>query len=276
MRRLAGLALFACALAAHAELKPEWELGAGVTALTLPDYRGSDESRGYVLPFPYVIYRGEKLRLDRQGVRGVFFESERFELDVSLNATPPVDSDRNRAREGMPHLDPTLEIGPRLNVTLARNRVEEWALSLRLPLRAVIATDLSHWKAAGYTAYPHLSLDFRTAFLDGKWNVGVQAGPLFGTGSYHEYFYQVDPEHAAPGRPAYEARGGYSGALVLAAITRRFRKSWVGAFVRYDSLQGAAFESSPLVRRDYSVMAGIALAWVFAQSDQRVEVDVED
>lgn len=276
MRRLAGLALFACALAAHAELKPEWELGAGVSALTLPDYRGSDESRGYVLPFPYVIYRGEKLRLDRQGLRGVFFESERFELDASLNATPPVDSDRNRAREGMPHLDPTLEIGPRLNVTLARDRVEEWALTLRLPVRAVIATDLSHWKAAGYTAYPHLSLDFRPAFPGGKWNVGLQAGPLFGTGRYHEYFYQVDPEHAAPGRPAYEARGGYSGALALAAITRRFRRSWIGAFVRYDSLRGAAFESSPLVRRDYSVMAGIALAWVFAQSDKRVEVDVED
>lgn len=276
MRMLVGLALFACALQARAELKPEWELGAGVTGFTLPDYRGSDESRGYVLPFPYVIYRGNRLRLDRQGLRGVLFEGNRFEFDLSMNATPPVDSDKNRAREGMPHLDPTLEIGPRLNYTIARNRAHDWALTFRLPVRAVIATDLSHWKSAGYTAYPHLAYETRPALFGGTWNIGVQAGPLYGTRGYHEYFYQVDPAHATPERPAYEARGGYSGALAIASISRRFQTLWLGAFVRYDTLKGAAFESSPLVRRDYALMAGVAVAWVFAESARRVEVDVED
>ena len=65
---------------AHAELRPEWEFGLGASAFTLPDYRGSDESRGYVLPFPYVIYRGERVRVDRQGMRGIFFESDRVEV----------------------------------------------------------------------------------------------------------------------------------------------------------------------------------------------------
>lgn len=276
MRFAAGMLLLLCSLTLRAELRPEWELGAGVTGFTLPDYRGSDESRGYVLPFPYLIYRGEKLRLDRGGVRGVFFDTDRVQVDLSMTATPPVDSDKNRARQGMAHLDPTLEIGPRLKITLARDRLEDWALTLRLPVRAVIATDFSHWKAAGYTAYPHLALDTRPVFLGGRWNLGLQAGPLYGTGAYHEYFYQVDAEHATPERPAYEARGGYSGALAIASITRRFRKVWLGAFVRYDTLKGAAFESSPLVRRDYAVMAGVAIAWVFAESGRRVEVDVED
>jgi outer membrane scaffolding protein for murein synthesis (MipA/OmpV family) len=261
---------------AHAELRPEWELGAGLTAVTLPDYRGSDENRGYVLPFPYVIYRGDKLRVDRQGVRGVLFESERVEFDLSLSATPPVDSDKNRAREGMPHLDPTLEIGPRLNIRLLENKAREWALNFRMPVRAVIATDLSYAEGAGYVAYPHVTLDTRPVLFGGKWNVGLQAGPLYGTRRYHEYFYGVAPEFATPERPAFEARGGYSGALALASVTRRIGKLWLGAFARYDTLKGARFEDSPLVRRDYAVMAGFAVAWVFAESARRVEVEVDD
>jgi outer membrane protein len=276
--RTASLALLLCASAsmARAELRPEWEFGVGATAFSLPDYRGSDESRAYLLPFPYVIYRGDKLRVDRGGVRGVLFETDHVEFDLSMSATPPVDSDKNRARRGMPRLDPTLEIGPRLNVTLVRDRANDRALTFRLPLRAVIATDLSHAEGAGYVAYPHLSFDTRPTFFGGRWNLGLQAGPLFATQRYHRYFYAVDPQFATPERPPYAASGGYSGTLAVASITRRFRSVWVGAFARYDTLKGAAFEASPLMRRDYSLMAGVALAWVFAESARKVEVDVDD
>ena len=275
MKRLFALAALAAAAPAYAELKPEWELGAGATVFTLPDYRGSDESRTYVLPFPYVIYRGERLRVDRQGVRGMFFESDRVELDLSANATPPVD-EKNRAREGMPHLHPTIELGPRLNFILLRDRPNERALTLRLPVRAVVATDFSDARWVGFTAYPHLSADLRPELLGGKWNLGLQAGPLYGTGRYHDYFYSVEPQFASAERPAYDARSGYSGTMALASIARRFDKVWVGAFARYDTLKGAAFESSPLVRRDSALMWGIAAAYVFTESARRVEVDVED
>jgi outer membrane scaffolding protein for murein synthesis (MipA/OmpV family) len=277
MTRTALLAaLLPLAHPALAELRPEWEFGAGATAFSLPDYRGSDESRAYLLPFPYVIYRGDKLRVDRGGVRGVLFETDRFEFDLSLSGTPPVDSDKNRARQGMPSLDPTLEIGPRLNVTLLRDRVNNRALTFRLPVRAVIATDLSHAEGAGYVAYPHLTFETRPVFFGGRWNVGLQAGPLFATRAYHSYFYAVEPQFATPERPAYAPGGGYSGTLALASISRRWQRYWIGAFARYDTLKGAAFESSPLMRRDYSVMAGIAFAWVFAESARKVEVDVDD
>jgi outer membrane scaffolding protein for murein synthesis (MipA/OmpV family) len=264
------------ALPARAELRPEWEFGLGATAFTLPDYRGSDESRGYVFPFPYLVYRGDFLRVDRQGARGVFFESERVELDLSMSATPPVDSEDNRARQGMPRLDPTIEIGPRLNLTLARDRAKEWALNLRIPVRAVIATDLSYAQNAGYVAYPHLTLDTRPVFLGGKWNLGLQAGPMYASRKYHRYFYAVDDEFATSERPAYAASGGYSGTLALASLTRRFRSFWIGGFARYDTLKGTAFEASPLVKRDYSFMTGIAFAVVFAESERKVEVEVDD
>ena len=49
--------------------RPLWELGVGVAGLRLPDYRGSDQSRGYVLPLPYIVYRGTWLKADRDGAR---------------------------------------------------------------------------------------------------------------------------------------------------------------------------------------------------------------
>ncbi len=275
MRLLFALALL-LALPAHAELRPEWELGLGATGFTFPDYRGSDERRSFVLPFPYVIYRGDILRVDRQGVRGVFFESDRVELDFSASGTPPVDSDKNRAREGMPDLDPTFEIGPRLNVVLARDHDRERARSLRLPVRAVIATDLSYADGAGVVAYPNLTYDARPRFFEGRWRLGLQAGLLYATRRYHRYFYQVDPQFATPERPAYTASGGYSGAALAASLTRRFEKIWLGGFARFEALKGVAFESSPLVRRDYAFTAGIAVAYVFAESGNKVEVEVED
>ena len=268
--RAALLALGLLSQAANAEPLPRWELGLGVTGFTLPDYRGSDEKRGYVYPFPYVLYRGEHLRVDREGPRAVLFETLRAEIDLSFHGTLPVRSGRNRAREGMPDLDPTLEAGPQLSWTVLGNRKSDTRLDLRLPVRMVAAADLdlSNVRRAGYVFHPHL----RWTAGRGGWDLGAEAGVLYASGKYHRHFYSVDAQFAAAERPAYEARGGYSGAVASAGVSRRFGKLWVGAFVRYDSVRGAAFEDSPLVKRAHNAMAGIALAWVFAASPDLVDV----
>ena len=259
------------AASAQAELRPKWELGFGATAFTLPDYRGSDERRDYLFPLPFFVYRGEKVRVDRQGLRGIFFESDRVQFDISLSGSPPVDSAKNQARQGMPDLDPLLEVGPLVNITLWRDRVTSEQLDLRLPLRYAIATDFSHAHGAGWVFNPNLALNLRPD-LRGRWNLGVTTGPIFATGKYHEFYYGVDPQFATPDRPAYSAKGGYSGWASLLSLSRRYQKLWVGAFARYDVLSGAAFENSPLVRRSSSWMAGIAAAWIITESDRMVEV----
>lgn len=272
-RVLFAVMISAATLPARAEELPLWEFGLGPLGLRLPDYRGSDENRSYLYPFPYFVYRGRVLRVDREGVRGILFESDRIELGLSLHGTPPTESEKNRARQGMPDLDPTLEVGPRLNLTLLRDRAKDWRLDLRLPVRAAIASDFSDAKGIGWVFAPHLALDMRPTFLGGKWNVGVQAGPLYATSRFHQYFYAVDPQFATPERPAYSPGGGYSGALGLVYVSRRFSSLWLGGFARYDTLKGAVFEASPLVKRDHSVMAGISLAWVFAESREKVDID---
>ncbi|HHO70113.1 MAG TPA: hypothetical protein ENN02_01365, partial [Halothiobacillus sp.] len=53
----------------------------------------------------------------------------------------------------------------------------------------------------------------------------------------------------------------------------RFGQLWVGGFLRYDNLSGAAFADSPLVETRHSLMAGIGTAWVFGKSSRQVPVD---
>jgi outer membrane scaffolding protein for murein synthesis (MipA/OmpV family) len=252
-----------------------WEFGLGATGLYLPDYRGANQSRAYAFPLPFVVYRGDRFRVDRDGIRGIFVDTDRIELDVSVFGTVPVDSSKNDARQGMPDLDATLELGPVLQITLARDRRIDYnyRLQLRLPARAVFPTDIVHWDYAGWTFYPNLALDLRPEFLGGRWNVGFQGGLLYATRQYNEYFYSVAPQFATPERPAYAAPGGYSGWVSFATISRRFGKLWVGAYVRYDSLHGATFEASPLVKRDYAISGGIGIAWVFAESKTLVETE---
>src|SRR5258708_19369460 len=57
--RTAPLLLCLAAHFACAEQFPLWEAGLGIGATTLPHYRGSDQSRTWVLPIPYLDYRGE-------------------------------------------------------------------------------------------------------------------------------------------------------------------------------------------------------------------------
>jgi outer membrane scaffolding protein for murein synthesis (MipA/OmpV family) len=264
------LCALAAAPAAAGEL-PLWELGVGVGAFALPDYRGSDEGRGYVLPVPYLVYRGEFLRADRHGIRGELFESERVKLNLSVAASLPVNSSRNAARAGMPDLDPSAEVGPSLELALWRSSDRRDLLELRLPLRAAFTLESSP-RAIGWVATPNLNLDLAGRGALAGWNFGFMAGPVYGSRRQHEYFYGVAPQFAQqPARPAYAAPGGYAGLQFLAAASRRFDGFWVGAFVRADTLRGAAFEASPLVKRDTYFAAGAGIAWVLGVSRERVE-----
>ena len=244
---------------------PLWEVGVGLFPSTFPAYRGSEDQQYYLLPFPYLVYRGDYLRLDREGLRARLFDTDRVQLNISVNAAPPANSDDSKARDGMPDLDPTVEIGPSLNILLAE-LTDKHSLKLRLPVRSVIATDLGGTEQAGWISYPHLELGSKDVF--GGWDAGLSLGPLFGSGKYHAYYYTVDPQYATATRPAYSASGGYSGTQTLATLSRRFNRIWMGGFIRYDNLSGAQFEDSPLLETDHSFMAGIAIAWIFKQSSR--------
>lgn len=271
--------LMACVLltalfppAARSEGLPLWELGAGAAPLRVPDYRGSEEVRNYLLPVPSFVYRGEIFRADREGVRVQLLDSERVDLNLSVNGSVPVDSDRNRARQGMDDLRPLFEIGPRANIHLVGNAESHVALDLRVPVRAAFTFRNGGLRDVGYVAAPQLNLDLRwpSATADDRWNIGLLVEVPFADRRLNDYFYGVSAADATPTRPAYRARSGYAGWQALAAMSRRVDRWWFGGFIKYDDVSNSVFADSPLVTQRRQVSGGFAVIYVFARSSTLV------
>lgn len=261
----------ALALSAHAELKPKWELGLGASTLRLPDYRGSDESRNYAFPLPYVVYRGDTIKADREGARAELLDfGDKAHLDLGVNGSIPVSSVRNHARQGMPSLSGAIEMGPALEVHFYRSDEDRVRLKMRVPV--TYGVTLGHDIGTdGWQASPNLNLDIRSVAGLTGWNLTMLAGPIYGTRKRHAYFYDVAPQYATAERPAYQATAGYSGAQFIAGLSKRYERTWVGAFMRYDNLNGAVFRDSPLVKTRSYLAGGVAVAWVLGQSSEMVE-----
>jgi MipA family protein len=264
---VAGL-LSAAAAPAIAEDKPLWELGVGTGVLVFNDYRGSNTTHAYPLPFPYFVYRGKLFKADDKGLRGLFLNQERVELELSVNGTAPVRN--NAARSGMPELRSTVEIGPQLDVHLWRSDDRRVRLDLRLPVRSAFTVQAEP-RLVGTFVAPNLSLDIGQSPGSEGWKLGLLAGPLFADHRYDGYFYSVAPQFAIAGRPAFDAPAGYAGAQMLVALTRRYPNWWIGAYVRHDTLAGASFAASPLVKSDSYWSGGVGIAWIIGRSSQLVE-----
>lgn len=251
---------------------PLWEAGLGGTALIMPDYRGSDETRTYLFPFPFLVYRGDILKIDREQISGLLFKTNRLQLDMSFHGSVPVESAKNKARQGMPDLDPTFEIGPSLQVLLAENKTSEYKITLTFPVRAVLSTDWKTLNTVGWNFSPRLNIDLFNIGRKG-WDFGLSLGPIFGDQVFHNYYYQVDKAYATPERPAYSAQGGYGGMQCALFLGKQFKKIVLGMFVRGESLHGTAFSESPLLKTSFSVMGGLYFSWIFMESKTLVEAD---
>jgi outer membrane protein len=247
---------------------PLWELGLGIGAVGFRDYRGSDTTHAYPVPVPYFIYRGRYLQADRSGLKSKLFNQDRVELNVSLNATTPVRN--NATRQGMPELRSTVEIGPALEVHVWRSASERVKLDVRLPVRVAFAVGSPGF--IGWFSNPNINVDIADAAGLRGWHLGMLTGPLFAARRYDAYYYSVAPQYATLDRPSYQAAGGYAGSQVLAAVSKRYPKFWIGAYLRYDVLDGASFENSPLVKSHSYWSGGIGIAWMISHSAHLVNV----
>ena len=214
-----------------AEIKPLWELGIGMVGLNAPDYRGSQQQRNYLLPFPYLVYRGKRFKANRDGLRGLLYQSERVRLDISMDGAVPVNSDDNIIRHGMPNLNPMFEVGPSLKVLLAQNIAGMDKLNLILPLRTAFATDFTQINHEGWLFHPQLGMNINTA---NNLNFGITVGPLYADQDYHDYYYGVASQYATATRPTYTAKSGYSGTRLVMAVSWKLKHLQFGAFLRYD------------------------------------------
>ena len=238
---------------------PKWELGLGVGALILPHYRGSDQDAYYVAPIPYIKYNGDRFRVDKEGAHLDFYKGNKVKIDASTAFYLSVDSDKNRARTGMPSLEHIVEIGPRIQFNLYKSFDNSTRLIFAIPLRKAIATDLGSLDDIGWVVAPYLQL---RNFTKG-WESAIAIGPVWADEEYHDYFYQVDRQYVKADRQFYDAKAGYSGSRLAVTTSTRSGNVFFGLFAKYDYLDGAVFLNSPLVKKKDSFTAGIALSYVF-------------
>jgi hypothetical protein len=119
---------------------PLWEIGGFWVGVSQQAYPGSDQQVNRGLGLPFLVYRGQFLRADREtaGLRAI--KTPRFELDIGVAGSFGESSDDIEARQGMPDLGTLVEFGPRVKWNLGAGP-GGGAWRLELPLRGVF--DLS-------------------------------------------------------------------------------------------------------------------------------------
>lgn len=250
---------------------PKWELGLGAGVLRMPAYRGAPGRKNTWLPVPYLAYRGGRIKVDEEGVRGTLLHRERFHLDFSVAGSLPV-SGGDGIRKGMSRLDPIGEVGPSLEVALgqAGDRHLEWEQLwwLRLPLRAALSVGDPLVGYRGWVFSPSVDWTWVKGIQQSRWRWNLSMGPIFASQRYHDYFYTVGANDVNAARTAYGAEAGYSGRRISLTLSVNSKKWFVGGFVRYDDLHGAVFEDSPLVETRGYLAMGIAVSRIFMQSEE--------
>lgn len=239
------------------------ETGIGMSASHVPHYIGSDQTSNYYLPFPYIHYRSEKLNIDRNLIQTKLWGYGNFSLEVSLGGSIPVDSETNRAREGMDDLDFLIEAGPALHYYFLGDRTQDNALFLTLPVRMAVASNFTYFHQKGFTSNP--TLVWRRGYFIDQFLIKPQVmlGMRNASDEYHDYIYGVDPRFATESRDEYEGSTGYGGWRMAYSTVVRWENKLFGFFVNYVNTEGATFDDSPLYKQEDALMAGVAFAHIF-------------
>ncbi|BHH86329.1 MipA/OmpV family protein [Desulforhopalus sp. 52FAK] len=251
------------------EKLPLYEYGVVGLAAQLPHYRGSDEYSSYAFPLPYFIYRGEKIKANRDGLRGIFWRNAHFQTDISISGNPPV-TDDNDAREGMGELDGLVEIGPALRFYFY-DYGERESFFLQWNIRAGFSFGFDGGLDVSYQGLiSDFSLVYRNAslFRDQNVRIHMKTGPQFSDSELHSYFYEVSEQYVTDRREQYTAEAGYGGWQVSGGIVKELTpKFWLSFYGRYINSSGAAFEDSPLVETTDNYVVGTMLLWKFGESE---------
>ncbi len=250
-----GCVVWCCAPVVCAD-EDKWTFGLGLGNQTLADYRGSAYYKTQFSPIPFVMYRGEKLKIDRDGMRSDIWRSDRVEFNISVDAALHLRSSDNPLREGMPELGTALEIGPSLNIRLSGDDFQAgW--SLRLPVRMANSFSSDGVTPIGFLWSPKLT--WKQAAVKNAWQTTLNFGPIFADADYHQYYYGVDPDFATAQRGIYEAKAGYSGSFAKISAKRQWHQWWLASNLRYDYLGGASFLDSPMLEEKSSVTVSVAV-----------------
>jgi MipA family protein len=249
--------------------KALYEVGLLGASGNVSDYPASDQSRTRTLVLPFLIYRGELFRSDEQnGTRLKLLNAERLDLDLSFGGSFPTDADSNEARRGMPALDWTLELGPRLLYYFYKNP-HTATVRIGLPLRSTSATNFSNkFKVIGYTLAPTFQVDLYNVIFE-KFDLFFIANLNYLNEGQANYFYQVESQYQTPERSTYDAQAGYLSYDLALSAKYEWSKKIVFVGARYADYTESVNRTSSLHRQNIEWNFFVGLGWLFFESDER-------
>lgn len=252
---------------------PLYELGLGLGATYFPHYPGADQSRLYVMPFPFVVVRGKIIQNDRQGMRARLLTGKSFDVSMSGAGAFPVKSGENRAREGMEELGWIGQGGPKLRFGVAEfesGGLLRLGFSVRLVVASAHFLDIEH---RGFAYEPEIVFT-QPDFLFKRIDLYTSLRTTFATSGLNTYYYHVSQDEARADRPAYNARGGLVETTATLGFSLRSPDSRHRWFVStdFETLEGAANLASPLVKSRVNHSFALAWIWTFWESDSKASV----
>jgi hypothetical protein len=258
--------------AADDQLLALWEFRFAAFARYAPVYPGSAEYDLNMLPIPYPVYRGKRLRFGEDidsFAEGRIVRGPRARLDVNFNLNFGEDSENIPVRRGMPDLDPLIEVGPELEIKLNDPSISEGDWLLALQARAAISSDGSGLDGRGFLLNPELEYRIDQAFgSHNDWSFSFKS--TWASEDFAAYYYGVAPEFATPTRRGFDASAGYLGSVFRVGLERQ-----ISPRMRFDGSarvwfnHGAKNSSSPLFQDDLGVGIQGAFIWTLAASKRR-------
>lgn len=242
---------------------PLWEFGVFGIAGTQQAYPGSAQRVRPTLALPFLVYRGPLLRAEQGNVGLRALKTPTTELDIGFAGSFGSNASDSAVRRGMPDIGTLVEFGPRLRIDLGP-APGDGRLGAAVSLRGVF--DLSDgMRSRGLTFEPGIGWSRRST---SGWRYGVNASALIGDRRIANTFYGVDPVYATAVRPAYQADAGLIAWRLSTNLSRRLSEDWrLFAYLRTDSVAGAANRASPLVERTWGWSGGVGLAWTWMRSE---------
>lgn len=247
--------------------RPRLELGAAAGFFYLPDYPGADESHMRILPVPFLIYRGDVVRSDREGgVRTRFYRTKKFEVDLSFDAAFPVNSEDNKARQGMEDLNWIGEVGPRFIYHVFQTNLSK--LDFYLPIRVVASTDFTRIDNRGAVINPEFA--YRHSAFARDVSIAAYLGVTLASQRLMDYFYTIDPQFATSVRPQYQAKAGELSTNSSFFLVKELpHKITLFTGSSWNFYGNAKNRSSPLLKDRETVSYSVGIVWRFFESDER-------
>ncbi|EWH10604.1 putative outer membrane protein [Catenovulum agarivorans DS-2] len=260
IRNLIGLvALVPTLLAAKSQL----DIGVGLGYTQIPHYVGAAQQHQYLVPYPYVYYKSDKIEFNRNALNASLWQHENWLVDWSASGSLALDSDDNQLRKGMDDLAWVLEFGPALRYFWLGDKESDDSFSAIFAIRHGIGFDKLNLEHVGFLFEP--GLRYQSLYQLSDWQLKLTASwqLVYADRNYNSYYYSVPVEQVTTTRHFYQAGAGLNSHRLSLGLTASHGHWWYGAFFRYNDLTNASVKNSPLVAKKRDWMLGIAITRIF-------------